>query len=42
MLGAEDDAVPVVDKGGRPVGLATLRHHAELAAGVAIPEQVGS
>jgi hypothetical protein len=42
VLGAEDDAVPVVDEGGRPVGLVTLRHHAELAMGVAVPEQVAA
>jgi CBS-domain-containing membrane protein len=42
VLGAEDDAVPVVDQDGRLVDLVTPWHHAELAAGAAVPEQAGS
>jgi hypothetical protein len=32
MVGAQADAVPVVDKAGRLYGLVTLWHYAELAA----------
>ena len=34
LLDARTDAVPVVDDAGRLVGLVTLRHFAQLAAGI--------
>jgi CBS domain-containing protein len=39
MVGAQVDALPVVDREGRLLGLITLRHLAELAAGASIQPQ---
>lgn len=38
MLGADVDAIPVIDQHGRLYGLITLRHYAELTANAGVAE----